>query len=264
MSSSTFSAIPIEGFLGFVLLITFASIFLGFTLGRRFRDKKSEGDAPPIGSVIGALFALLAFMLALTFSSASNRYDTRKQLLLNEVNAIGTAFLRASFLENEDTQYSQTLLKDYVQRRMNIVNESDSLNVLIVESERIHKELWDIVLKYPKSDVGGALTASYAAALNDMFDLHNSRVVVGISYHIHPSVWAVLLSISALSMAALGFQFAYSGGRRVWLCMLLATTFSLVLFLIEDLDRPEQGTVRVYQEPMAALFKSMTLDNSSE
>jgi len=257
MSSSIFSTIPIEVLFGFVLMITFASNFLGFTLGRRFRDKMSEGDTPPIGSVIGALFALLAFMLALTFSSASNRYDTRKQLLLNEVNAIGTAFLRANFLENEDTQDSQKLLKYYVQRRMNVINDSDSLNVLMVDSVRIHKELWDIVLKYPKGHVGGALTAFYAAALNDMFDLHNSRVVVGVSYHVHPSIWAVLLSISALSMAALGFQFAYSGGRRVWLCMLLATTFSLVLFLIEDLDRPDQGTVRVNQEPMAVLFNSM-------
>ena len=261
MSSSIFSTIPIEGLFAFVLMITFGSIFLGFALGRRFRNKKLEGDASPIGSVIGALFALLAFMLALTFSSASNRYDTRKELLLNEVNAIGTAFLRASFLESEDTQDSQTLLKYYVQRRMNVINESDSLNVLMVESVRIHKELWDIVLKYPKGHVEGAITASYAVALNDMFDLHNSRVVVGISYRVHPSIWVVLLSISALSMAALGFQFAYSGGRRVWLCMLLATTFSLVLLLIEDLDRPDQGTVRVSQEPMAVLFKSMTLDN---
>jgi len=261
MSSSVFSAMPIEGLFGIILLITFSSVFAGFTLGQRFRDRKSEGDAPPIGSVIGALFALLAFMLALTFSSASNRYDTRKQLLLDEVNSIGTAFLRASFLENEDTQRSQTLLKDYVQRRMNVLNESDLLDVLMAESELIHKELWDIVLKYPKGHVGGALTASYAAALNDMFDLHNSRVVVGVSYHVHPSIWAVLLSISVLSMAALGFQFAYSGGRRVWLCMLLATTFSLVLLLIEDLDRPEQGTIRVNQGPMVALFKSMTVDN---
>jgi len=62
-------------------------------------------------------------------------------------------------------------------------------------------------------------------------------------------------------MAALGFQFAYSGGRRVWLCMLLATTFSLVLLLIEDLDRPDQGSIRVNLTPITALFKSMTVDN---
>ena len=261
MSSSVFSIIPIWALFGLVLLITFSAVFAGFTLGRRFRDRKSEGDAPPIGSVIGALFALLAFMLALTFSSASSRYDTRKQLLIDEVNAIGTVFLRTSFLENEDKQHSQTLLKDYAKHRTHVLNEGFSFAAFITKSELIQKELWDIVIKYPKGNVGGALTASYVTAINDMFDLHNSRVIVGVSYHVHSSIWATLLSISVLSMAALGFQFAYSGGRRVWLCMFLATTFSLVLFLIEDLDRPDQGTVRVYQEPMAVLFKSMTLDN---
>jgi len=261
MSSSIFSTMPIEGLFGIILFITFSSVFSGFTLGRRFRDRKSDGDAPPIGSVIGALFALLAFMLALTFSSASNRYDTRKQLLLDEVNAIGTVFLRTSFLEVTDKQHSQALLKNYVQLRMNVLDESIQIDKKIAQSESIQKKLWDIAITYPKGNVSGALTASYASALNEMFDLQNSRIVHGVTYHVHPTIWGTLIVISVLSMAALGFQFAYSGGRRVWLCMLLATTFSLVLLLIEDLDRPEQGTIRVNHAPMAALFKSITVDN---
>ena len=252
---------PIEGLFCIILIITFSSVFGGFTLGRRFRDRKSDGDAPPIGSVIGALFALLAFMLALTFSSASSRFDTRKQLLLDEVNAIGTVFLRTSFLEETDKQRSQALLKNYAQLRMNVLDESIQINKIIAQSDSIQKKLWDIAITYPKGDVGGALTASYASALNDMFDLQNSRVVHAVTYHVHPTIWGTLLIISILSMAALGFQFAYSGGRRVWLCMLLATTFSLVLMLIEDLDRPDQGTIRVNMAPMDALYKSMTVDS---
>jgi hypothetical protein len=262
MNSSVFSIMPIGALFVVAIFITFSAVFAGFTLGGRFRDRKSEGDAPPIGSVIGALFALLAFMLALTFSSASNRYDTRKQLLIDEANTISTVFLRTSFLENEDKQYSQALLKDYVKHRTQVLDENFSLAALLAQSDLIHKQLWNIVIKYPKGNVGGALTASYVTALNHMFDLHNSRVIVAISYHVHSSIWATLLSISVLSMAALGFQFAYSGGRRVWLCMLLATTFSLVLLLIEDLDRSDQGTIRVNQAPMIALYESMIADDS--
>lgn len=257
MTSSLFAAIPIWFFFSAVIVIIYGAVYVGFIIGRRFRDHHSDGEAPPIGSVIGALFALLAFMLALTFSSGSNRHEVRKQLLLDEVNAIGTAFLRTSFLEPTDTLQSQKLLLDYVQIRVGVLSKNDQLSELIKKSETIQKELWSIVTSYPKGDVGGALTASYASALNEVFDLHTSRIIVGVSYHIHSTIWVTLLLISVLSMAALGYQFAYSGGRRVWLPMLLATTFSMVLLLIEDLDRPEQGTIRVNQAPMAVLLNSM-------
>lgn len=260
MSSSIFSTIPIEALFFCILLVTFSSVFVGFTLGRQFRDRKSDNDAPPIGSVIGALFALLAFMLALTFSSASNRHDTRKQLLLDETNAIGTAFLKTGFLEVGDKQHSQVLLKNYVQLRMTDIDKNTQVNKLIVQSDAIQKKLWDIAMTYPKGNVSAAVTVSYTSALTDVFDIQNARVVHAVTYHVHPTIWATLLIISVLSMAALGFQFAYSGGRRVWLCMLLATTFSLVLLLIEDLDRPEQGTIRINLGPMTTLFKSMTID----
>ncbi|MEH6454504.1 MAG: hypothetical protein V7782_15860, partial [Psychromonas sp.] len=200
MSSSVFSIIPIAALFAVVLLLTFSAVYAGFNLGKRFRERKTEGDAPPLGSVIGALFALLAFMLALTFSSASNRYDTRKQLLIDEVNTIGTVFLRTSFLENEDKLASQALIKDYVKQRTQVLSNRFTLSELITQSELIHKKLWDIAIKYPKGNVSGALTAAYINALNDMFDLHNSRLVVGVSYHVHSSIWATLLAISVLSM----------------------------------------------------------------
>jgi len=258
MSSSVFAAVPIWLFFIAVIVVIFSAVYVGFVIGQRFRDRHSDIEAPPIGSVIGALFALLAFILALTFSSGSNRHEVRKQLLLDEVNAIGTAFLRASFLESPDKKRSQALLREYVEIRTGVLSKGDKLDELIKRSETIQKELWSIITTYPKGDVAGALTASYANALNDVFDLHTSRVVVGISYHIHSTIWVTLLLISVLSMAALGYQFAYSGGRRVWLPMLLATTFSMVLLLIEDLDRPEQGTIRVNQAPMGVLLKSMS------
>lgn len=257
MSSSIFASVPIWFFFIGVIVIVFSAVYAGFVIGKRFRDRHSDLEAPPIGSVIGALFALLAFMLALTFSSGSNRHEVRKQLLLDEVNAIGTAYLRASFLEPADKQTSQKLLREYVEIRVGVLTKNDQVVELIKRTERIQQDLWSIATTYPKGGVGGALTASYASALNEVFDLHTSRVVVGISYHIHSTIWVTLLLISVLSMAALGYQFAYSGGRRVWLCMLLATTFSLVLLLIEDLDRPEQGTIRVNQAPMGALLNSM-------
>jgi hypothetical protein len=257
MNSSFFSTLSIEYFFSAVLLITFAAVFVGFLLGKGFRDRSADNDAPPSGSVTGALFALLAFMLALTFSSASSRYDVRKQLVLDEVNNIGTAYLRASFLSAEDAARTRDLLKYYVSARVRVLDKNANIPELLKASEQTHQALWDIVVQYPKEGADTKLVGLYIASLNDLIDSHTSRVVVGVHYHVHSSIWLILLAMSVLSMAALGFQFAYSGGRRVWLCMILATTFSLVLLLIEDLDRPNQGSVRVDQSPVKALLDSM-------
>lgn len=262
MNSSLFASLTIEYFFCAVLLITFAAVFAGFLLGKGFRDRSSDNDAPPIGSVTGALFALLAFMLALTFSSASSRYDTRKQLLLDEVNNIGTTYLRASFLSADDAAQTRALLKDYVSKRVSVLDTNVNMQELLSASEQTHQELWDIVAQYPKQDADTKLVGLYVSSLNDLIDSHTSRVVIGVQYHVHSSIWLVLLTISILSMAAIGFQFAYSGGRRVWLCMILATTFSLVLLLIEDLDRPNQGSVLVDQSPLKALLDSMQNSNT--
>lgn len=267
MNFSFFSSLSLWGV--FVLSITtiFLSIYVGLWMGRwlSFKPglKPSTDEAPSIGLVVGAMFGLLVFMLALTFCSATTRFDDSKQQLLNEVNAIGTAYLRADFLETEDRQVSQTLLRDYVQIRASILAEAVSISHQMMLSEAIQKKLWAIAVTYPKGSVGAPLTASYVAALNEVFDAHTAKVM-GISYHVHPMIWTILMLVSALSMAALGVQFGQSGGRKAAISrlkapisLLLATTLSLVLLLIADLDRPAEGMIQVNQSPMVTLLRSI-------
>ncbi len=82
-------------------------------------------------------------------------------------------------------------------------------------------------------------------------------MVVALNYQIHDTVWLILMTVSVLSMFATGFQFGYGGGKRVMLWIVLALTFSLVLMMIEDLDRPLEGTIMVDNQPLAELLKSM-------
>lgn len=258
MGAGLFSALSLWAMSLLVVSIMIAAILTGLKIGRHFKTSYSDDDSPPIGTVVGALFALLAFMLALTYNAASSRFDVRKQLLLDEVNAIDTAYLRAGFLASEDSAASRSLLKEYVQLRAEVLSMDNPLADLLSRSEELQGELWRIAMLYPKGAVGEPRTVAYASALNEVFDRHASRVVVGAKYHVHPTVWTILLMISTLSMAALGFQFGYSGGRRTWLCLLLAVTFSMVLLLIEDLDRPGEGSIQVDQSPMSDLLVSFS------
>ena len=251
-----FGNISLLGVLAITTAIIFTAIMFGVVVGRHFRHHFSADEAPPVGTLVGALFALLAFLLALTYSATSNRFEDRKQLLLDEVNAVGTAYLRADFLEDDTQVQSKKLLKEYVTLRANIVRDSDSINQMIVRSEQLQKELWKEAVAAVE-DHNGPAQVAYANALNEVFDLHTSRVIVALNYHIHDTVWIILLVVSVLAMSAIGFQFGYSGGRRITLCLLLALTFSLVLSMIEDLDRPLEGSITIDQGSMQTLLDSL-------
>ena len=83
----------------------------------------ADGDTPRLtggekiqtGPVVAASLGLLAFMLAFTFGAVTKRYDDRKQLVLDEANAIGTACLRADLLPEPDRDSVRRLLYDYAQ-----------------------------------------------------------------------------------------------------------------------------------------------------
>src|SRR5688572_23563794 len=71
---------------------------VGYRLGRaRGRREKREHDGL-VGGMVAAQLGLLAFLLAFAFQNAASRFDDRRQILLDESNAIGTAYLRAEML----------------------------------------------------------------------------------------------------------------------------------------------------------------------
>jgi hypothetical protein len=71
---------------------------VGRRIGIRRRVKDEAGTGAGIGTMEGAVFALLGLLIAFTFSGASSRFDGRRQLVAQEANAIGTAYLRLDLL----------------------------------------------------------------------------------------------------------------------------------------------------------------------
>jgi hypothetical protein len=99
----------------------------------------------------------------------------------------------------------------------------------------------------------------FASALNDVFNLHTKRVVLGAYYRIPGFLWWALIVASCVAMVAVGFQFGISGRRRILTAnVALALTFALVMILAFDLDRAGEGMIAVNQQPMIDLYQSMS------
>ena len=77
---------------------------LGFRVGKFIHERLKREHNPMVGTILGASLGLLAFFLAFTFSMAGSRYDTRKQLVLDEANAIERLIFEQNFFLNPIAQ----------------------------------------------------------------------------------------------------------------------------------------------------------------
>jgi len=97
-----------------VIALFLSAIEIGFRLGRRGKAKGNEPTRSQVNVLQAASLGLLALLLGFTFSMALTRFDTRKQLVLDEANAIGTTFLRAQLLPDPARKEVSDLLRRYV------------------------------------------------------------------------------------------------------------------------------------------------------
>jgi hypothetical protein len=239
------------------LFLVLLSIYLGYRIGGYNRKRHGGMEEGPVGSIVGATLGLLAFMLAFTFGLTANRFDNRKQILLDEVNAIGTAFLRTDFLVEPYRTQIRALFRDYVDLRTAWIKAPERLEDLISESEAIQDNIWSLSVEAVAKTPNQEITSSYIESLNEVIDLHTKRVIVALMYRIPTLIWYALIFVTVLSMGAVGYQFGITGGRSLVISVLLALTFSAVIYLIADIDRSLGGAIRVSQLPMIELQKKI-------
>ncbi len=254
------SKLPLWAVFVFTMAMCMGSVEVGAALaGIALRRKSEKEPDGPLGSLVGAVLGLFAFILAFTFSMTASRFDTRKQLVLAEANAIGTTYLRAGLLPQTQGLEVRRLLREYVDLRLSITieNAQDSLK----KSEGIHGRLWSQAKSLVQEDMDSEIRSLFIASLNELIDLHQSRKTVSLQYRIPATVWAAVYVLTVLSMLAVGYQVGMSGMRRLRGTPLLAASFSLVILMIADIDRPGEGLMRVSQQPIADVQQMMLGDS---
>ncbi|MBW8868535.1 MAG: hypothetical protein JF610_14615 [Acidobacteria bacterium] len=257
MIDTWFQRLPLAAVFVLAVAVVLLSLVVGYRVGLRRLKDVGKLDAGPIGSIVGAMLGLLAFILAFTFGIAASRFDTRKQLLLDEVNAIGTAVLRADLIPEPHASESRRLLKAYVDIRVAQARRLKTIETAITESEAIQHELWTHAVQLAKGDLHSVISALYVESLNNVIDLHTTRVTVALRYRIPERIWLALLTVSVLTMIAVGYQFGLTGRGNPLIAVVLALAFSSVVLLIADLDRATQGALQVSQEPMLKLQEAL-------
>jgi hypothetical protein len=242
-----------------LFLTTIAVIFLavegGYRLGNYRRGHSPEKDAP-VGAMVGAMLGLLAFMLAFTFGLAASRFDARRLTILDEANAIGTTYLRAGLLPEPHRTEIRRSLREYVDVRLEGVRQAN-LTEALSRSTELHTQMWSQATAVADLDPRSIVTGLFIQSLNELIDLHATRVMVGLRSRIPAVIWVALFFVATLTMATMGYHEGLAGTRRSLASLALVVSFSTVLLLTADLDRLHEGFLQVSQQSMLDLQKSM-------
>jgi hypothetical protein len=248
-------ALPLGGLFVAILLLVLLSVEGGYRLGKYRRSRTEEEKEAPVGAMVGATLGLLGFMLAFTFGLAATRFDTRRQVLLDEANAIGTTYLRAGMLPDRREEI-RGLLRDYVDTRLQAVQSGDATEG-IRRSEQLQDQLWAHAVAIGEKNPTSIVVGLFIQSLNEVIDLHAKRVMAGMRNRIPGAIWAALFTIAVFSLAAMGYHAGLSRTSRSIAQLAVAVTFSAVIGLIADLDRPQEGVLKVSQQALVDLRQSM-------
>ena len=205
-----------------------------------------------MGAVVGATLGLLAFLLAFTFGMAASRYDTRKQLVLQEANAIGTTYLRVEMLPEPQRSEIRNLLREYAAQRVGGVTAIMTPEIM-AKSGALHDRLWAQAVAVGGQSPNSIVVGLFVQSLNETIDLDETRVTAGRN-RIPDTIWLALYVVTILTMAAMGYQFGLTGEHSWPVTILLVLVFTTVIMLIADLDRPQAGWLKVSQQAMIDLI----------
>jgi hypothetical protein len=226
----------------------FAGNELGYRLGRR-RLASAPDDKAPASAIMGSTLGLLAFMLAFTFGMSSSRFDARKQLVLDEASAVLRAYQRAQLLPEPQKSECIRLLQEYVAlRSTTTLTPLAELQPLIARSEAIQDGLWKEAAAVAERPSPGL--NPFVQSLSELTDLQMKRVRAAVWNRLPMTIVVTLYLIAFLGLSAMGYGAGLAGSRTATPSLMLILTFSAIIVLIVDLERPRQQLFEVSQEPM--------------
>jgi hypothetical protein len=222
------------------------SLEAGYRIGRHGSRRNPERGFDGVGAMEAAVFSLLGLLLAFSFSGATSRFDARRQLIVQEANAIATAYQRLD-LATSDQSELRRLFREYVGARLQgfqQILDRPHADEQFAHAAQIEKEIWTRALAAGRADPSQNVTRLLLPALNQMSDVANQRAIALETYMPELIFW-LLVGVVVMSGVLAGHAMARRP-RRSWLHMLLfSAIISLTITVMFDFNYPRYGLIRV-------------------
>lgn len=238
-----------------LLLTLFVSILaiLGASeVGRRYGLRNRGRSRQNVSTLEGSILGLLALMIGFTFAMALSGFEARRNAVMYEANAIGTTALRARLLPAPYNRESVSLLRDYVRVRLDLtqhVLQSKESMAAIARSRALQEALWQQVKAVAAQDNAMVPTGLYIQALNEMFDRQEERHAMLLN-RVPNTVLIALYGLAVVASAFAGYAAGLDAQRSRLPIYTIGVLVVIVIFLIQDIDKPGPGLITVSQQPM--------------
>lgn len=258
MTEEFLYSIP-EWLIGLVtLVLLIVSVEIGYWIGLKAKVETTQPMKAQISTIQTAILTIFTFLLGFTFAMALSRFDNRKQMVVKESNAIGTAVLRSKLLPENQRAKMIELFKEYVNVEFSITSRA---NVSIkerkeqsLEVKRIQTLMWDEAFTATQNNPLSVPAGLFATSVNQLIDIKTERDIA-ISNHVPEIVLLGLFLFAALAIGILGYGNGLAATHARYPAIILCVVITLSFILIIDLDRPNRGLTKVSQESMVDLMK---------
>lgn len=230
-----------------LFLMISLSLRAGWLAGRRRLAAYGEGANDGLGSAEAAIFGMMGLLLAFTFTGAASRFEQRRELIVQESNAIGTAWLRLDLLRDAPRAEARKLLRQYLERRLDAyrnVTDTQRTTTALSAVAAVQAQIWELAVRESREDKTQPLAQALLPALNEMFDIGSTRVLAT-RQHTHAAIFAMLGLLVLISAFLAGFGQAKVSRQSMLHVTGFAAITTLALYLIVDLEFPRIGIIRV-------------------
>ena len=236
----------------FVVLGLFATVLALLEIGRRIairrRKQDNQGTSAGLGVIDGAVFGLMGLIIAFTFSGAATRFDTRRQLIGQEANAIGTAYLRLDLLPAAAQPELREDFRNYLDARLsiytNLALDTEAARAEQARAAMLQGKIWAEAVAGCREAGSQATTSLVLSSLNEMIDITTTRFVALQTHPPFAIYWGLLVLVLASALLA-GYGMAESK-KRNWIHMVIySAIMATAIYVIFDLEYPRIGLIRI-------------------
>ncbi len=233
----------------------------GRRIGQRRLARDPDGARAGVGAIEGAIFGLLGLLLAFSFSGAASRFDSRRHLIVEEANAIGTAYLRLDLLSANNRAPLQDLFRQYVDARLEAYRKFPDIQAVIEglgKAETLQNEIWNRAVTAAHDEGYLPVTMLLLPSLNQMIDITTTRTMAARTHP--PTIVFVMLGFLMLLGSLLAGVPMAGGKTRSWIHILgFAAILAITFFVIIDLEYPRLGLIRIddFDQVLVNLRQSM-------
>jgi hypothetical protein len=238
--------------------LSFLLVLLMIELGYRYRmtHRLNVPESNTTGPAIGMVLSLMSLVLAFSFSNAAGRLDVTRKAILQEANAIQTAWLRIDCAESQAQPRLRDLFRQYLDSRI-YADEGPQLTERRHQgeiSDELASQIWALAVQAtPASRPPDRIL--FLPAVNAMIDSASARTLAQTT-HLPPAIFLFLFGIVLIGAILVGITLA-SASRRLWLYrIVIATVLSSTLYAILDMEYPRLGAFNLLEGSEALLISA--------